>query len=367
MCRRIVTPILIAALFSLMISDAIAAKSLREITRVKGEGASVIQGLGLVVGLNGTGDKGTELAMARPLAAALSKLGNPVSIDEISTTKSAALVLVTCEIPRQGAKVDDRLKVTISVLNSAQSLEGGTLLLSPLTPFPESPVYAFASGQLSLPDAELPTVATISKGGQMVRDVNTMPNISTSFDLIIDPDFSGWDSVGTMATEINQQYLLTSTKLGESLAKPVDPRTIRITVPRTERANPAAFFGDIMSTDVSSALRKLPAKVICDTRRGIIVITGDVQVSSAIITHKDLRITTLVPPPVPTQALPLSQTNDFAKIESPQASASDTAQLDDLISAFDQLDIPPKEQIQILEMLHTSGKLHARLIIDGQE
>ncbi|MBL4590403.1 MAG: flagellar basal body P-ring protein FlgI [Phycisphaerales bacterium] len=364
MCRRIVTLILMLAVLA---PFAHGAKTLREVTRVKGQGASVIQGLGLVVGLNGTGDKGTELAMARPLAAALTKLGNPVSIDDIASSKSAALVLVTCEIPREGAKVDDRLKVTISVLNSAKSLEGGTLLLAPMTPFPNAPVYAFASGNLSLADADFPTVATIAKGGQMVRDVNTMLSISTSFDLIIDANFAGWDANGVIASEINQQYLLSGTKLGESLAKPIDPRTIRITVPKAERSNPASFFGDIMQTDISSAIRKLPAKVICDTRLGIIVITGDVQVSSAIITHKDLRITTILPPPLPGEVISGIQENDFAKIETPRSTTGDSAQLDDLVAAFDQLDIPPVEQIHILEMLHKAGKLHARLIIDGQE
>ncbi len=365
MCRRIVTLILLIGLSAF---HAHGAKSLREITRVKGQGASVIQGLGLVVGLNGTGDKGTELMMARPLASALTKLGNPVHIDDLASTKAAALVLVTCEIPREGAKTDDRLKVTISVLNSAKSLEGGTLLLAALTPFPDSPVYAFASGSLTLENEDFPTVATIAKGGQMVRDVNTMPSISGSFDLIVDANFAGWESVGAIASEINQQYLLSGTRLGASLAKPIDHRTIRITVPLTERGNPASFFGDIMQTDIASAIRKLPAKVICNTRTGIIVITGNVQVSTAVITHKDLRITTIVPPPDPNdQGPPRIEINDFATMEAPVENRGDTAHLNDLITAFDQLDIPPVEQIRILEMLHKAGKLHARLIIDGQE
>ena len=354
-------------LLGLCVADSDAAKPLRDITRFKGQGASVVQGLGLVVGLNGTGDKGTELVMARPLAAALTKLGNPVSIDDLASTKAAALVLVTCEIPRQGAKTDDQLKVTISALNSAKSLEGGTLLLTPLAPFPDSPVYAFARGSLSIADEDFPTVATISKGGQMVRDVNTMPEIDGSFDLIVDADFAGWDAVGTMASEINQQYLLSGTRLGESLAKPIDNRTIRITVPATERANPASFYGDIMETNIESAIRKLPAKVICDTRTGIIVITGDVQVSPAVITHKDLRITTIMPPPLPNANNPTEQLSEFALIEAPIEASGDTARLNDLIAAFDQLNIPPREQINILQMLHESGNLHARLIIDGPE
>ena len=352
-------------LIALIAIDAHAGKTLREISRVKGQGASVIHGIGIVVGLNGTGDSGTELVMARPLAEALKKLGNPVSIDDLANTKSAAIVMVSCTIPRDGAKTDDKFDITIAVLNSAQSIEGGVLMVSPLTGTrPGSNVYAFAQGLIDIPDEDTPTMARIIRGAQMVRDINTTPSIAGSFDLIIDSNFAGWGPASTIASEINQQYLLTSNRLNKSIANPIDARTIRVVVPITEREHPASFFGDIMGTDISSALRKLPAKVLCDTRRGIIVITGDVQVSAAVITHKDLSITTTAPP-LPNEFIPT--TSEYASINTAAQSQSDSSSLDDLIAAFDQLDIPTIEQIHILEMLHRTGKLHARLIVDGQE
>jgi flagellar P-ring protein FlgI len=354
MRRWIVISIGVLALATL---NAHASKTLREIARIKGQGASVVQGLGLVVGLQGTGDSGSELAMARPLAEALKKLGNPVSVDDLSSTKSVALVMVTCEIPRDGAKVDDRILVNISVLNSAKSLVGGRLLISPLIARPGTPVYAFAQGPLTIPDKDSPTVARIARGAQIVRDINTTPSISGSFDLIIDPFFSGYAAAASIASEINQQYLLSVNRLNQSIAEPVDARTIRVIVPLTERTNPASFFGDIMQTDISSALRKLPAKVICDSLAGTIVVTGDVQVSQAIINHNDMSISTTV-------AIPADPNDPNASSASNNA---DTSELEDLLLAFGQLDIPPIEQINILRMLFESGKLHARLIIDGQE
>jgi flagellar P-ring protein FlgI len=360
MRRWIVITLALAAVFT---NGANANKTLREISRIKGQGASVVQGLGLVVGLNGTGDAGSELVMARPLAEALKKLGNPVSIDDLSSARSAALVMVTCQIPREGAKTDDQFDITVSVINSASSLEGGVLLISPLIAQPGSPVYAFGQGMLSIADSNIPTVARIAQGAQMVRDINTTPSIAGSFDLIIDSNFSGWGATASIASEINQQYLLTANRLNQSVANPIDARTIRVTVPNTERDHPASFFGDIMQTDISSALRKLPSKVICDTRSGIIVITGDVQVSAAVITHKDLSISTNI---APVGAL-VETTSQFAAVQADDQIESDTSRLDDLIAAFDQLDIPPTEQINILRMLHKTGKLHARLIVDGQE
>jgi flagellar P-ring protein precursor FlgI len=354
--------VIITAVLALATLDTHAGKTLREISRVRGEGASVIQGLGLVVGLKGTGDSGSELMMARPLAEALKRLGNPVSVDDLSSSKSVALVMVTCQIPRAGAKTDDTFPITVSVLNSAKSLEGGTLLISPLVSVRSPIVYAFAQGSLKLPNEDLPTVARIDFGAQMVRDINTTPSIEGSFDLIIDSNFAGWGPVSTIASEINQQYLLTADR-NQTIAKPLDARTIHVRVPNTETGKAPSFFGDIMQTDISSALRKLPEKVICDTSTGIIVITGDVQVSPAVITHKDLTITTTVPAP---PGVPASRTSEFAAIYAAESDA-DTSRLDDLIAAFDQLDIPPTEQINILSMLHDAGHLHATLIIDGKE
>ncbi|MCC5824503.1 MAG: flagellar basal body P-ring protein FlgI [Phycisphaerales bacterium] len=351
-------------LLSITAADALASRTLREVARLRGQGASTVQGLGLVVGLNNTGDSASELAVARPLAEVLRRMGNSVSIDELGNTRSVALVLITCEIPREGAMTDDRFDVTISVLNSAKSLQGGTLLMAPLTPGPDTPVYAFARGELTVPDRATPTSARISRGAQMVRDVVTTPAIAGGFDLILDQNFSLGGASARIASEINQQYLLTANRLEAPIATAIDARTIRVKVPPTERNNPQAFYGDVMRTDITSALRELPAQVICDTRAGVIVMTGDVLVSPAIITHRDLTISTIIPPPPPDA--PRVERREFAAVGTSPDEA-DRSRLEDLIGAFDQLKVPPVEQIRILQMLHRAGKLHARLIVDGQE
>jgi len=249
------------------------------------------------------------------------------------------------------------------VLNSAKSLEGGVLMISPMTSLQGSTVYAFAQGPITLTDKDNPTVARITQGAQIVRDINTTPSIAGSFDLIIDLNFSGWGATSSIASEINQQYLLTINPLNKSIAIPIDARTIRVQVPIAEREHAASFFGDIMQTDISSALRKLPAKIVCDTRTGIIVITGDVQVSEALISLPDLSISTTAPP--------IQDPNPDPNLD-PNANPSppptpQSSKLEDLITAFEQLNIPTTEQIEILRMLRKTGKLHAKLIIDGQE
>lgn len=348
-------------------APALGQRALREIARIQGQNEYKLQGIGLVVGLPGTGDSGDELVMARPLAATLRAYGNDIpTFDDLASTRSVALVMVNARVPRAGARVGDQLDVTVSALHSASSIEGGVLLASPLTPAVRGQtdkVYAIAGGKILMEDANTPTVGVVRNAADVVADVINTPAIRGGFDLIIDAPYRGWGAAGEIAAEINQQYLLTTSRLAEPLARAISPSAVRVTVPTGERADPALFVGEIMQTDISGALRSLPAQVICNTRSGIILVTGDVMVSPAVITHNDLTITTTVPPIEPDPETPRVRQSRWAAVET-DARPSQAARLQDLLEAFDQLDVPARDQIQILQMLHKAGKLHAKLLID---
>jgi len=357
--------VLVIVVLLLVAAPALGERTLREIARIKGENEYKLQGLGLVVGLPGTGDSGKELVMARPLAEVLRRQGNEIpDFGELAKSQSVALVMVTARLPRSGARVGDQLDVTVSAMHSAESLAGGVLLAAPLTSVVRTgEVYAIAGGKILIEDDESPTVGVVRQGADVVADVDTSPALGGGFDLIIDPPYRTWGAAASVATEINQQYLLTTSRLAEPIAVPVDPSTVRVRVPEAERANPAVFVGEVMRTDITSALRQLPAQVICNTRSGIILVTGDVRVDPAVITHKDLTITTTIPPVQPDPLNPQVHDSRWAAVET-DAREPDTAKLDDLLRAFDQLDVPPQDQIEILQMLHRAGKLHAKLLID---
>lgn len=356
---------LMLLVFALLASAQAYATSLREIARFRGQGESILHGIGLVGGLNGTGDSGKDLVVARPLAQMLQGLGNPLpDFEELKNSQSVALVMITCVIPETGAEVDDTFDVRISVINSASSLEGGELWVAPLTAaVPGGELYAFAQGPITIEDTSVPTVGRVRGGARMVRAIQTTPPISGTVDLIIHKHFAGWSSASQIASQINQQYLLTTRKLGESVATVVNERLIRVTVPEQERANAAAFLGDVMSTEINMSMLGLPATVVVNERTGAIVVTGDVKISPAVITHRGLTITTTVPPPVPTPEAPLVERRQWAAIDTSSATAGSSS-LEDLIKAFEQLDVPPKDQIEILQMLHRAGKLHARLVME---
>lgn len=356
---------LLSILLLMLASTRVQGTTVRELARMRGQGESILHGIGLIGGLNGTGDSGKDLVVARPLAQVLKGLGNPVpDFDELKNSQSVALVMITCVIPETGAEVDDTFDVRVSVINGASSLDGGELWVAPLTAaIPGGDLYAFAQGPIVLEDPNVPTTGRVRMGARMVRRIATTPNVAGSFDLVIHQHFSGWTAASQIASQINQQYLLTTRKLGMSVATVVNERVIRVEVPEHEQNNPAAFLGDVMSTEVNMGLLGLPATVVVNSRTGGIVVTGDVRISPAVITHRGLTITTTTPPPVPTPDAPLVERRQWAAVEA-GAGGPGSSSLSDLIQAFEQLDVPPKDQIEILQMLHRAGKLHARLVVE---
>lgn len=356
---------LLAVALGLMLGMPAWGVTVKELARIKGQGESVIQGIGLVVGLSGTGDSGKELAMARPLMQLLANNGNMLaSPKELANSKSVALVTVTCTIKAGGARADDTLDVFVSVVNSASSLKGGRLFLAPLRgPRRDDPVvWAMAEGAVDLEDPTVPTTGRVRSGARILQDI-ALPPVGDEFDLIIQPHFAGYPAATEIAASINHQYFNSPQAGGPSIAQVIDDRTVRITVPDAERGARAGFVADVLNTDVNVTLLKLPAQVVCNQRTGAIIVTGDVQISPVAITHKDLVITTTIPPPQPTPDNPLVERQRWTGVYT-SAKPSETARLTDLLAAFKKLDVPVMEQISILQMLKKAGKLQAELVID---
>jgi flagellar P-ring protein precursor FlgI len=357
---------LLLLITAFLAAPAHAGTTVNEIARIEGQGQSILRGMGLVVGLNGSGDSGKDLALARPLAEVYRNNGIPVLVDELKNTSTVALVMVQCVIPETGARTDDRFDVIVSAVNNAKSLAGGTLYLAPLQgPYRDDKVFAVAEGQLAVEDPATPRSARIRGGARMIQDIKTGV-VGDSFKLILRPPFAGWAAASQVATTITQEIYGKAGRTAVAvpqIATVLDERTIRIDIPAVERPSAAAFVGDVLATPINMALLKLPAQVIYNREAGVILITGDVEISPVAITQKDLTITTTMPPPVPTADSPLIDTKRWTGLGT-GARTGERAKLQDLLDAFNQLKIPVSEQINILSMLEKTGKLHARLVID---
>jgi flagellar basal body P-ring protein FlgI len=219
-------------------------------------------------------------------------------------------------------------------------------------------VYAFAEGAVELEDSSVPTTGRVRGGARLIRDV-TMPEVGDTFDLIVSPPFRGWSAVQQLASSINGD----AQAFGPPVATPVNEFTVRVTIPRAERADRAAFIADVLSAPVNTTLMDLPAQVVVNPRTGAIVVTGDVTISPGIITHKDLTITTVMPMPEPTLADPRVERSRWAEVRAGQRDDG-RAPLSDLLRAFKQLDVDTVEQINILQMLSKAGRLNARVVTD---
>jgi flagellar P-ring protein FlgI len=348
-------------------AQSIAGATVNEIARIRGQTDLPLRGTALVVGLNRTGDSGKDLAMARALQQVYANNGNPVTIEDIKGATSVAIVLVTARIPEGGGRAGDRIDVSVQASHGAKSLAGGTLYLCPLvTPYrSNAEVLAIAEGELTIDDPRTPTKARVRGGARLIKDVYT-GQVGDSFTLVLRPPYAGWASASEVASTITQSiYGKTGKNLAglPQIATVIDDRSVRIDIPPTERANTAAFVGDVLSTPINIALLKLPAQVIYNEAAGRIVVTGDVEISPVAITQSDLTITTAVPPPTPTAENPLVETRTWAGL-APGAKESDKARLQDLLNAFNQLKVPVSQQIGILQMLEKTGKLHAKVIIE---
>jgi len=350
----------IVALAALALAAAGArATSIQELVRIQGQGDTVLQGFGLVMGLPGTGDSGENAMIARPMVALLEQQGLPISMRDLEESRSIAIVEVTCRIPERGARRDDRFDVNVMAINNPQSLQGGRLFLTPLRgPYASHGVYAIAEGAIEI-EGITPTVGRVRLGARVTQDI-LAPSISSdgSLTLVIDPNVSAWTTSRLIASTINQDRIGFDDD-AEEIAFALDDRTVRVRIPDAERRDPAAFIADILSIRFDPSLLSLPARVVINEREGVIVVTENVEISPTILAHGDLMITTVSQPPPPGTP----ESSRWAKMDTTTDTEQST-RLEDLLAAFKQLDVPVNDQIAILMELHRTGALHAELVIN---
>lgn len=339
------------------------ATSIQDFVRLEGQAASQLRGIGLVNGLKNTGDSGSDLTLAYPLAEMYRNNGITLpDVRALSKSKSVALVNLWCEIPEEGGRRGDKFDVFVSVSHSASSLRGGMLLISPLVgPFKGDPVYAFAAGPLELESTDIPTVARIRGGAQLVEDIR-MQKPGNTFNLVVRPYSRSYSTTRMLASEINGITAdLESVEAVDPIATALDDMTVRVEIPRHEQANSANFIASVLTKRFSPTLMDLPAQVVVNERAGTIIITGDVEVSAVTVGSDLLTVTTVTPPPVPTPQTPLVDRTNVTDFGSTSSNA-DRARIQDLLQAFRQLNVPARQQIQILAQINATGRLHARFI-----
>lgn len=353
------------ALLTMLVAPARGAVSLQELIRLEGYGSDEIWGLGLVLGLEGTGDGGDMLANARPVAQLLERGGNALpNLEELAKTKSAALVMVTAKLPAEGVKRGDMIDVQVQAMLTAKSLQGGRLFLAPLVgPMPGQGVFAMASGDVTL-EGLTRTSGRVRGGARMIADIRKhVVTDRGTIRLTVQPQYASWTTTTLIANQVNQDKRGFLTDDALRLAIALDERTVEVRIPEAYLPDPSGFIADLLKVQFDESLLSLPARVIVNEARGQIAISGNVTFSPAAVSHANLVVTVVTPTPVPTALSPRVETRTLASVDTTGDERS-LAKLSDLMDALRQLEVPVRDQIAILHQLHKLGALHGEFIVE---
>ena len=351
--------------FALLLALAAASASALEVgsvVRIKGSESSTLVGMGLVVGLDGTGDGGDFAPAHQPLVEVIRRLINDqTQLRDLDDSKSVALVAIEATVPAQGVREGDLLDVFVSCVGPAKSLRGGRLFLIPMVgEHQDSDVMALARGAVRLEDPDSPRTGKIDNGAKMTRSVRARFMDQRGYiQLVVHQANASWTTTNNLAALING---LVSPD-GPEVARAIDAKNVFIRVPEYERANPATFIANIMEAYIDGSQVTGAARVVINERTGTIVMSGDVEISPTIISHDGLTITMLQPAPDPDedgQAEPRLVTEEFLALDPGNRGG---ARLADLLAAFNQLKVPADDRITIVRQMHEAGQLHGELVI----
>jgi flagellar P-ring protein FlgI len=354
MIRRILIFVLSLSLF--LAGTAEARTLLKSICRVKGQEENTLQGLGLVVGLKGTGDGGNFLPTIRSLAAAMQLMGSPLGkggTQELKDAKNVALVIVTVTIPAAGARQGDLLDCSISSIGGAKSLSGGTLIMTPLQgPHVNSDrVYGFAQGPILINDTKVPTSGRIFRGARLEEDFFNAFSKDGKLTLVLNKNYADFQVAEDVAELINSQLSFQAS--GGNLAKALNQENIEVQIPLQYQSDPVSFISQVLSLPMLEP--QTEARVVINPRSGSIVIGGDVEIGAVVVTHKNMVIETAdnTNPPPP----------GFVAVDTTNQPGSAT-KLKALISALNAVKVPTDDIIEIIKGLDRDGKLRGTLVVE---
>ncbi len=358
---------LLAAFVAPAAHEASAASRIKDLADIEGVRTNQLQGYGIVVGLNGTGDSLSNSPFTKQsLTAMLEQLGVNTAGATMRTANVAA-VMVTANLPpfaTQGSRID----VTISAMGDSKSLQGGTLLFTTLLGA-DNEIYATAQGQISVGGFSaqgqgasitrgVPTTARIASGAVVEREIGfKLASMNTLRLALRNPDFT---TARRIAVAVNDL-------MGTPVAEPVDPSTVRLTIPRNFNGNIVDLITDIeqLAVDVD-----LPAKVVIDDASGTIVMGQDVRVSMVAVAQGNLTVTVSERPevsqPAPfsngqTAVVPRTSISVDDQSKNKVAIIKNSVSLRELVDGLNALGVGPRDLITILQAIKSAGALQAEI------
>jgi flagellar P-ring protein precursor FlgI len=342
----------------------------KDVARVQGVRENSLYGYGLVIGLSGTGDRSNSSPFTpQAIANMLQRLG--VTVPPLTlNSKNVAAVMVTAKLPpfiKPGAALD----VTVSSLGDASTLQGGTLVLTPLQG-PDGRIYALAQGPVSVGgilasgaggdtvQKNHPTVARIAGGALVEREVPATLDPTAVVLVLQQPDFT---------TAVRLAQAVNGAGLG-TVARTTDPSTVTVAVPAAQQPRLMEFIAQIESLTLKV---DAPARVVINERTGTVVLGSQLRIATVAIAHGNLTIQVkeekqvsqpppFAPPSAQTVVVPKSEVT--VKEEKGQlALVQEGASIGDVVQGLNALGVTPRDLISILQAIRQAGALMADLEI----
>jgi flagellar P-ring protein precursor FlgI len=359
-----------ALLAAALLDTSAQAERIKDLATVAGVRGNQLVGYGLVVGLNGTGDQTSQTPFTiQALKNMLAQLGVLVPDNVNPQLRNVAAVTVQATLP-PFAKPGQTIDITVSSIGNAQSLRGGSLLLSPLRGA-DGQIYAIAQGNLvvggfgvsgddgSRVSVNVPSTGRIPNGATVERMVPS--TLGTAEALVLNLNVPDFTTASRMADSINAS-------LGVGTAQTIDPISVSVRAP-TDESQRVAYLSHIENLELEPA--QAAAKVIVNSRTGTVVIGSNVRVSPAAVTHGSLTVRI-------TETALVSQPNPLAGGNTVVVGQSDIdvdegdgrmflfepgTSLNDIVEAVNQVGAAPGDLVAILEALREAGALRAQLIV----
>lgn len=339
---------------------------IRDLTRIDGLRDNTLMGMGLVVGLNGTGDS--------RFSPTVQMLGNflktyGIVADEALRTKNVAAVTVTAVLPAF-ARNGDYIDVTVQSIGDAKSLQGGSLLLTALAA-PNGQIFAAAQGPVSVGGFSAGSggnsvqqnhvqVARIPNGAIVEKDLEPDLSGKTELDLIL----NAWsfETAAQIAEAINDHF-----KNETLLAQTINAGRIKVKIPVQYRNNVVSFVSEVNGLRVRASM---PAKVVINERTGTIVIGHDVRISTVAVAHGNLTVTVATQTDTTTNKDDKGNTQTQTQTKVQVTASEEKNQLielksgptvSDVVKALNAIGASPRDIIAILQAMKEAGALYAQL------
>lgn len=316
------------------------AEKISEIANVVGVRNNQLIGYGLVIGLNGTGDKTSSRFTMQSIANMLESVNVKVDAESIKS-KNVAAVLVTADLPpfaRQG----DRLDVKISSIGDAKSLESGILVMTPLSAV-DGNIYAVAQGGVTTGTSSNALSAVVAQGAVVEREVPY--NLFNQNSITLSLKSSNFQNAVKIQESLNKIF-------GEQTALAIDSRTIKVQKPQD--ITPVEFLALIQEVQIDYSQAN---KIIIDEKSGTIVAGIDIPVRPVVVTSGNITLKITNEPLEGENLQQLDSTSSFDAGAGIISASEKATTISSVVKALQKMGASPKNMISILEAMRQSGAI----------